>query len=150
MKEKAMQQADIEAFWADFEREIGDEVIAKTMGQHFTSRKAQGEWGLLVLTASTIRFRPTPGENWFQSLFKMATPKVPKEPQEDIVVPLSAITAIELPKSASWTFFLAPPFTVFTVHYRLDEKELTVLLGADPKSEVIEKLKWASPIANEH
>jgi len=106
--------------------------------------------GLLVLTASTIRFRPTPGENWFQSLFKMATPKVPKEPQEDIVVPLSAITAIELPKKRFLDFLFSPPFTVFTVHYRLDEKELTVLLGADPKSEVIEKLKWASPIANEH
>jgi len=104
-----MVQADIEAFWADFEQEIGEKVLSKTMSQHFTSRKSQGEWGLLVLTPSAIRFRPTPGENWFQSLFRMASPKVPQEQAADIVLPLTYITAIELPKSA-FRFPFQPAF----------------------------------------
>ncbi len=31
-----MVQADIEAFWANFEKEIGENILSKTMGQHFS------------------------------------------------------------------------------------------------------------------
>jgi len=63
-----MMQVDVEAFWANFEKEIGEKIISRTMGQHFSTRKSQGEWGLLVLSETALRFRPTPGENWFDSI----------------------------------------------------------------------------------
>ena len=141
-----MMQTDVEAFWTSFEQEIGDKIISKTMGQHFSSKKSQGEWGLLVLTTLSIRFRPTPGENWFQSLFRMATPKVPKEPASDIVLPLALITSIELPKKHFFDFLFSPPFTIFTLRYRLGDKEHSVLLGADPKSELFTKLISTIPV----
>ena len=142
-----MVQADIEAFWADFEQEIGEKVLSKTMSQHFTSRKSQGEWGLLVLTPSAIRFRPTPGENWFQSLFRMASPKVPQEQAADIVLPLTYITAIELPKKRFFDFLFSPPFTVFTLRYRLGDEEKSLLLGVDPKTEFFTKLLAIFPVS---
>ncbi len=145
---RTMMQADVEAFWANFEQEIGETILSKTMGQHFSSRKSQGEWGLLVLTGSAIRFRPTPGENWFQSLFRMAAPKVPQEPLSDIVLPLTFITAIELPKKRFFDFLFSPPFTVFTLRYRLGEEEKSLLLGADPKSEFFDKLLAELPVLN--
>ena len=142
-----MMQTDVDAFWANFEQEIGDKIISKTMGQHFSSKKSQGEWGLLVLTASSIRFRPTPGENWFQSLFRMAAPKVPKETTSDIVLPLTLITSIELPKRHFFDFLISPPFTVFALTYRLGEnEEHKILLGADPKSELFMKLISTIPV----
>ncbi|HOE99635.1 MAG TPA: hypothetical protein PLE76_08430 [Rectinema sp.] len=144
-----MMQTDVEAFWATFEKEIGDKIISKTMGQHFSSKKSQGEWGLLVLTASSIRFRPTPGENWFQSLFRMAAPKVPEEPASDIVLPLTMIKSIELPKKHFFDFLFSPPFTIFTLRYRFGDEEHSVLLGADPKSELFAKLIAIIPVMNE-
>ena len=51
-----MMQTDVEAFWTSFEQEIGDKIISKTMGQHFSSKKSQGEWGLLVLTTILFQF----------------------------------------------------------------------------------------------
>jgi hypothetical protein len=142
-----MVQAEVEAFWAEFEREIGEKVLSKTMGQHFSSRKSQGEWGLLVLTPSAIRFRPTPGENWFQSLFRMVTPKVPQEPAADIVLPLAYITAIELPKKRFFDFLFSPPFTVFTLRYRLGDEEKSLLLGVDPKTELFSRLLASLPVS---
>jgi len=140
-------QTDIEAFWAHFEEEIGEKIISKTMGQYFSSQKSQGEWGLLVLTDSTIRFRPTPGENWLQSLFRLGSPKQPKEPVPDTVLPLSYITAIELPQKHFFDFLFSPPFTVFTLRYRLGDEEKILLFGADPKSDLFGKLlvKFPAP-----
>ncbi len=143
-----MAQPDVEVFWANFEQEIGEKILSRTMGQHFSSHKSQGEWGLIVLTASAIRFRPTPGENWFQSLFKMAAPKVPQEPLSDIVLPLAFIKSIELPKKRFFDFLFSPPFTIFTLRYRLGDEEQSLLLGADPKSELFDKLLASLPVSN--
>ncbi len=100
-----------------------------------------------MLTPSAIRFRPTPGENWFQSLFRMVTPKVPQEPAADIVLPLGHITAVELPKKRFFDFLFSPPFTVFTLRYRLDDEERSLLLGVDPKSELFDRLLAGLPVS---
>ncbi len=91
---------------------------------------------------------PDSGRNWFQSLFRMAAPKVPQEPLSDIVLPLTFITAIELPKKRFFDFLFSPPFTVFTLRYRLGEEEKSLLLGADPKSEFFDKLLAELPVLN--
>jgi hypothetical protein len=117
------------------------------MGQHFSTRKSQGEWGLLVLSETALRFRPTPGENWFDSLFRMAAPRVPKEPIADILVPLESIASIELPKKHFFDFLFSPPFTVFTLRYRIGNTEHDLLLGADSKCELFRWLLSNLPVA---
>lgn len=142
-----MMQSEVEAFWSDFEKEIGEKILSKTMCQHFSSQKSQGEWGLLVITESAVRFRPTPGENWFQSLFRMSSPKVPQEPREDIVVPMEAISALELPKKHFFDFLFSPPFTVITLRYSVGGEERKILLGIDTKAELYRMLLAAVPHA---
>ncbi len=138
-------QSDVEAFWSDFEKEIGEKILSRTMCQHFNSKKSQGEWGLLVLTASTVRFRPTPGENWFQSLFKMSAPKVTKEPLEDIVLPLGAISSLEFPKKHFLDFLFSPPFTIITLRYTACDEARELRLGIDIKAELYNMLLAAVP-----
>jgi hypothetical protein len=142
-----MTHVDVEEFWANFEKEIGEKIISRTMGQHFSTRKSQGEWGLLVLSETALRFRPTPGENWFDSLFRMAAPKVPKEPLADILVPLESISSIELPRKHFFDFLFSPPFTVFTLRYHIGNTERDLLLGADSKCELFRWLLSNIPIA---
>jgi len=103
-----MVQADIEAFWANFEKEIGEKILSKTMGQHFSSRNHRG-MGLLVLTPSAIRFRPTPGENWFQSLFRMVTPRFRRSLPPTSCSLWAISRRSSCPKSASSTFSSALP-----------------------------------------
>jgi len=138
-------QSDVEAFWSDFEKEIGEKILSRTMCQHFNSKKSQGEWGLLVLTESSVRFRPTPGENWFQSLFKMSAPKVSKEPLEDTILSLGAIANLELPKKHFFDFLFSPPFTVITLHYSAGGEARELLLGIDTKAELFSMLLTAVP-----
>ena len=142
-----MMQSEVEAFWSGFEKEIGEKILSKTMCQHFNSKKSQGEWGLLVLTESALRFRPTPGENWFQSLFKMAAPKAPQEPLEDTVLPLGSISDLELPRKRFFDFLFSPPFTVITLRYTIDGESRNLLLGIDTKAELFRELLSAVPHA---
>ncbi len=138
-------ESDVETFWSGFEKEIGEKIVSRTMCQHFNSKKSQGEWGLLVLTESSVRFRPTPGENWFQSLFKIAAPRVSKEPLEDTVLPLNAISNLELPKKHFFDFLFSPPFTVITLRYSVGGEARELLLGIDTKAELFKMLLAAVP-----
>jgi len=140
-------KTDVATFWAEFEKEIGEKILSKTMCQHFNSQKSQGEWGLLVLTASSIRFRSTPGGNWFQSLFRMTPPKVHEEPIADIILSKDSIDTIELPKKRLLDFLFSPPFTTLTVSYTVENETHTMVLGIDPKSELFERLLAELPHA---
>ncbi|HBK58053.1 MAG TPA: hypothetical protein DDZ37_01560 [Spirochaetaceae bacterium] len=77
----------------------------------------------------------------------MASPKVPQEQAADIVLPLTYITAIELPKKRFFDFLFSPPFTVFTLRYRLGDEEKSLLLGVDPKTELFTKLLAIFPVS---
>lgn len=139
---------DVAAFWASFEAQIGEPILCKTMGQHYELPRSQGEWGLLVLTSSSLRFRPTPGENWFNSLFRMATPKVPESSLEDIVIPFSEVIEFTPPRKRFFDFLFSPPFSVFSIRYRRGGEERTVILAADPTSELYQSLRKRYPSRN--
>ncbi|MCX8012787.1 MAG: hypothetical protein N3A02_00675 [Rectinema sp.] len=142
-----MNQSETEAFWAQFESEIGEKIVSRTMGQHFREKRDQGEWGLLVLTETTLRFRPTPGENWFDSLFRMATPKVPRKPLDDTVIPLSAIRSLILPRKRFFDLLFSPPYLMFTLVYEAGGMEHSILLGADAKCDLLKNLLSSVPVS---
>ena len=62
-----MEQS-VEAFWENFERETGEKSSGENDESAFRIAEGQRRLGLLVLSAAGIRFRKTPGENWFASL----------------------------------------------------------------------------------
>lgn len=110
---------EIEAFWDRFEKECGERVLRKTMAQRFLSPSDRGDWGLLVLTDHSLRFRKTPGENWFASLFKAATPPPPPEnPDLDLVIHRSDLVSVQAPPRKILDFLFGSPFAGFIVTYK--------------------------------
>ncbi|MCE5256258.1 MAG: hypothetical protein LLF89_05345 [Spirochaetaceae bacterium] len=138
----------VEEFWEEFEKETGEKVLAKTMGQSFSSSNDRGDWGLLVVTPTCIRFRKTPGENWFATLFKTSRPKVPVKSEEDLVIPFSSIVSLVPPPRKFLDFLFGSPFFTFTVHYKTGfSEELAetpvskIRFAVDPKSDFFVQLK---------
>jgi hypothetical protein len=131
----------VEAFWANFEKETGEKVLAKTMGQYFSSSKDRGDWGLLVLSPTGLRFRKTPGENWFASLFKASAPLVSTRGEEDLFIPYVSIKQVVNPPRKFLDFLFGSPFLAIVISYRVDESEREARLALDPKSDFQAKLK---------
>ncbi len=135
-----MEQS-VEAFWENFERETGEKVLAKTMSQRFASPKDRGDWGLLVLSATGLRFRKTPGENWFASLFRASSPSVPENNDGDLVIRFSSIVSISSPPKKFLDFLFGSPFRTLRIEFTQGEAREVVRFALDPKNAFFAKLK---------
>jgi len=135
-----MEQS-VEAFWENFEQETGEKVLAKTMSQRFASPKDRGDWGLLVLSPSGLRFRKTPGENWFASLFRASSPSVPGKSEQDLVIPFSSIVSISTPPKKFLDFLFGSPFQTFRVEFTKKDAREDVRFAVDPKNSFVARLK---------
>ncbi|HWR12014.1 MAG TPA: hypothetical protein VN445_09335 [Rectinemataceae bacterium] len=131
----------VEAFWTDFEKETGEKVLAKTMGQLFSSPKDRGDWGLIVLSPRGIRFRRTPGENWFASMFRNSSPPVPAKSEEDLVIPYDSISAIKNPPKKFLDFLFGSPFLLMVISYEKDGQGREARFAVDPRSDFQKQLK---------
>jgi hypothetical protein len=134
-----------EAFWAAFETETGEKVLSKTMGQIFDSPSDRGDWGLLVLSPSSFRFRKTPGQNWFASLFKASSPPPPQTAADDLVIPLTSIKNLKLPPKKLLDMLFGSPFVIFTLEHETFSGAVKTRFGVDPKSEFFISLKKSLP-----
>lgn len=131
----------VEAFWAGFERETGEKVLCRTMGQYFPSPKDRSDWGLLVLSPSGLRFRKTPGENWFASMFKTSAPSVPVRSEDDLLIPFASILRVAVPPRKFLDFLFGTPFCAFTVYYHHEGEDKEARFAADPKSDILTRLR---------
>lgn len=131
----------VEEFWQNYEREIGEKIISRTMAQCFVSAKDRGDWGLLVLSTSALRFRKTPGDNWFSSLFKASSTKIQDTKVEDNTIPLSAIKEITDPPKKLLDMLFGSPFKQVTVRFSELGEEKTLRFALDPKSDLLVQLK---------
>jgi len=52
-----------------------------------------------------------------------------------------------LPRKRFFDFLFSPPFTVFTLRYRIGDEEKYLLLGVDPKSELFGELLAKLPVS---
>lgn len=134
-------EENVEAFWAKFEQETGEKVLAKSMGQYFATPKDRGDWGLFVLSASGIRFRKTPGENWLASLFKTSSSSAAISGEEDIYIAYESIMSITSPPRKFLDFLFGTPFLTVTIAYAINEAKREARFAVDPKGEVLAKLK---------
>lgn len=131
----------VEVFWANFEKQTGEKVIAKTMGQYFAAPKDRGDWGLLVLSPIGIRFRRTPGENWFASLFKASAPSVTIGSEADIFIPYASITNISNPPRKFLDFLFGTPFLAIIIAFEKNGEDQEVRFAVDPKGDFYAKLR---------
>jgi hypothetical protein len=134
-------EPSVEAFWNEFERETGEKVLAKTMCQCFSSPKDRGDWGLLVLSPSSIRFRRTAGENWFSSIFKASSSEAPKKIEEDLRISLDAIQEVSRPEKKVLDFLFGSPFLSISIRYGPSDNPMHIRFAVDPKSDILRLLE---------
>ncbi len=134
-------EESVEVFWANFEKETGEKVLARTMAQRFSSPKDRGDWGLLVLSPTGLRFRPTPGQNWFSSLFKASSAPVPSQANEDIYIPYAKILGLQNPPRKFLDFLFGTPFIAFDIRFDSLQGEKQLRFAVDPKSDFLTNLK---------
>ncbi|HKK48723.1 MAG TPA: hypothetical protein VJ932_06470 [Alkalispirochaeta sp.] len=58
-----------EEFWTQLEQELGQPILASTLGRYIEGRDATGPlWGLIYITQDTLYFRHFAQSNWFSSM----------------------------------------------------------------------------------
>lgn len=106
-------------FWSDFERETGEKVVAKAIGEFYEVEDAtNGLWGLLILTDKSFRFKHMPSDNWLSSIFKRAARSAkPREPVE-LTVAIGDIASVNAPQRSFFARLFGPAFPRFAVVVR--------------------------------
>lgn len=131
----------VKAFWDAFEKDTGEKVIARTMGQYLSSEPGTKPlWGLLVLTDSSLRFRPTPGENWFAGMFKNTPSSVSNRQEDDIRVPLEAILDVSSPRKSLADRIFGTSMDSFELRIDRAGREERLKFLLDPRNEVTPRL----------
>ncbi len=88
---------DAETFWRDYERDTGETVEARAMGQWLgPGAPREGVWGILVLTDRSFHFLGRKSENWVRGLFTLRGREDP-EPVE-FRIPREALRGLEEPR----------------------------------------------------
>jgi hypothetical protein len=133
-------------FWSNFEKETGEKVEARSIGEFFRAAGNDiGVWGLLVLTDKSFRFKHMPGENWIMSLFKRMDRSSEKKEIIDIVIPRESIIAVNSPKGGFWARLLGPAFPRFSIASRAEGGEELHAFSVDPGTGLLAALIKAAP-----
>ncbi len=96
---RAKQSESIEEFWKNVEAEIGEPILAYSLGRYLNGREEKGPlWGIVYHSASTFYFRHFPQQNWFSSLVMAGSDlggSSSKNKEVLIAIPLGHIRAVE-------------------------------------------------------
>lgn len=135
-------------FWSAFEKETGEKVLARSMGEWFRPRGSEargsgdyGLWGLLILTDKSFRYKYIPSENWIMSIFKRVDKSAAKEKPVDIVVPREDIERVVAPKRGFMQRIFGPVFPRFTVFARGAAEETGYSFSVDPSAGILAALE---------
>jgi hypothetical protein len=129
-------------FWENFEKETGEKVEARSIGEYFKEGPGGiGIWGLAILTEKSFRFKFMPSENWLFSLLKRAEKSKPKEPPADIVIARDSILGLRIPKRSFMARILGPAFPRIAIHYGSLDGERDCHFTIDPTSGILQSLE---------
>jgi hypothetical protein len=135
-------------FWATFERETGEKVQARSIGELYEGGSDPGTWGLLVLTDKSLHFKFMPSDNWISSLFRGVSRKSgDKKLPDNLVVPRDCLIAVERPKRGLFGMLFGPAFPRFRLVCRAEGGEASYFFSADPSTGIIDALEKAVPSA---
>ena len=92
------------AFWAAYEKEIGEKVLGHALGQYLAGwdEFRVPLWGLLIATDAGFRFHHFPQEGWIQALSRVTGGGGDSPTEKTLFLPLSRIRSIELKTERSW------------------------------------------------
>jgi hypothetical protein len=106
-------------FWSAFEKETGEKVEARAIGEYYKGQDLSiGLWGLVILTDKSFRFKHMPSENWMSTIFKrMDRSAKPKEPLE-LRFAREDILALNAPNRGFFAKLFGPAFPRFGLKVR--------------------------------
>lgn len=140
---------DAAAFWEAFEKETGEKVQARSMGEIFRAEdRGSGIWGLMILTDKSFRFKHMPNDNWLVSLFRRVDRSATPEKNEDIVIPREDILAVKAPRKTLFDRLFGPAFTQISILRRSEGGEISHRFSLDPGSGLLAALLEASKAEN--
>ncbi len=129
------------AYWSEFERQTGEKPLSKTMCQRLGSGRDKNEWGLLILTDRSLRYRRIPGDSWLSSLIGRKDRSPDPGAAEDVAIPRDSILGVERRKRKFLDFFFGSPFNGISVSYASPGGIESIDLAVDPKSDILETLE---------
>jgi hypothetical protein len=131
-------------FWKEFERETGETVVDRCLGEYFPAAdKGEGRWGLLVLTDKSFRFRETPSDGMILGLVRRSTLTKKAVDTIDLAIPIGEIVSVESPKRALLDRLFGASAEVFSVR-RAGEGGEVYRFSADARAGLIAALRKAS------
>lgn len=145
MKKK---NGDPREFWKQYEADVGEKVLAFSLGQYLSGWADYDPplWGLLIATDRGFRFHHFPHEGWLQVLARITAGG--KEPEaKTVFIPRERILRAELRRERSLLkriFFASRPRLV--IRYRDDDgaEEEFVAEADSTASATVEKLAAGS------
>ncbi|MDR0719776.1 MAG: hypothetical protein LBF78_09085 [Treponema sp.] len=126
------ESTDPAQFWQEYEKQVGEKVLAFTLGQYISGWDGEDHslWGLIIATSGGFRFHHFPHEGWIQALTRVTTGgTAPKE--RTLFIPKEKIVHVELVLEKSLLkriFFSVPPR--FVLRY-IDDTGVERLFIAD-------------------
>jgi hypothetical protein len=129
-------------FWNAFEKETGEKVEARSLGEWYESEGGAGLWGLLILTDKSFRFRHMPSDNWMTSLFKRVG-NSPKRERVDICISRENLVSFDSPKRGFLAKLLGPAFPRVCIASRGETGESRYSFSVDPSTGLIAALERA-------
>ncbi|MDR0597755.1 MAG: hypothetical protein LBG14_04545 [Treponema sp.] len=134
------QEGDPREFWKQYEADLGEKVLAFSLGQYLSGWAEYDPplWGLLIATDRGFRFHHFPHEGWLQSLSRISAGGKPPV-EKTMFIPRERILLAELrrEKSLLKRIFLASR-PRFMIRYRDDDgAEEEFVAEADSTASVI-------------
>jgi hypothetical protein len=125
MAQKSYKSPD--DFWRDYEEQVGEKVLARSMGQYrsgweeFETDKTGPLWGLLIVTSGGFRFHHFPQTSWLDAIFRAGSGAAAQQ-EKTIFIPLEKITAVEFRiEKRWWKKILSPTQPELVIRYQNSE-----------------------------
>jgi hypothetical protein len=125
----------VEVFWQEYEEQIGEKVLARSLGRYisgweeFESKGVTNLWGLIIATQSSLRFHHFPQHHWMDTFSR----KREKQTEKIFSIPRERIISAQLIREANWLKrMFKSPAPDFIVMYRTEsEEEKKLVFEAD-------------------
>ncbi|MCX7655367.1 MAG: hypothetical protein N2Z76_02450 [Treponemataceae bacterium] len=140
-----MNQTDIDVFWQDYARSLGEPILAHTLCCYvkgwFENRiPLTGPlWGLLMVTKEKIHFHHFPQESWLDFLSRSSGAKGPSNQEIVFTLPRKDILSIHYYRPQSWwsrLFSSTPPYLRIVYEDR-EGNEQTLVIEIDRDGESV-------------
>ncbi|HOM24558.1 hypothetical protein [Treponema sp. J25] len=138
-----MNQAEIDAFWQNYARSLGEPILAHSLGC-YVQGWFEGQvplrgplWGLLMVTKGKLHFHHFPQESWLDFLNRASGTKNPSSQEIVFTLERKNILSVEYYRPQSWwarLFSSAPPY-LRIVYGDETGKEQTLVIEVDKGAE---------------